>query len=207
MWLFWIMPLLAFFLMGVVHASASIDKVRLHWNEYRCNPLYIPFAGTIRPDIGVEENFQHCMNMFGQSIFRFVIDAIMMLFKDLGSGLSEITTALPGVRTMLSGMRTSMLSFTGTILGKITNSTSSVSYILIKIRDVLKRFAAQGWISTFLANAFIDSAISFITLVMSLIKTFVLGLLATSVFLALFQPEMLILAITLSALLAATGFM
>jgi hypothetical protein len=145
--------------------------------------------------------------MFGQSIFRFIIDAIMMMFKDLGSGLSEITTVLPGVRTMLSGMRTSMLSFTGTIFGKITNTTSSVAYILIKIRDVLKRFAAQGWISTFLANAFIDSAISFITLCMSLIKTFVLGLLATSVFLALFQPEMLVLALMLSALLGAAGFM
>jgi hypothetical protein len=207
MWLFWLMPLLAFFLMGVVHASSSLDKVRLHWNEYRCNPLYIPFAGAVRPDIGVEENFQHCMNMFGQNIFKFAVDAIMAMFKDLTSGLGEVTTALPGVRTMLSGMRTSMLSFTASVFGKITNSTSSVSFILIKIRDVLKRFAAQGWIATFLSSALIDSAFAFVTLCMSIIKGFVIGLLATSAFLSLFQPELLAFALTISALLTAAGFM
>jgi len=207
MWLFFATPLIALFLMGVVHASESLDKIRLHWNEYRCNPMYIPFAGAIRPDIGVEENFQHCMNMFGQNIFRFVIDAIMLLFKDLVSGLSELTGPLTSVRGIFSKIRNAMLSFAAQTFGKITNSLSSITYLIIKIRDVLKRFAGEGWIAVFLANTMIDSAVSFVMLCISIIKGFVYALLAISFILALFQPEMLVIAIVFASMLGAAGFM
>jgi hypothetical protein len=207
MWLFFATPLIALFLMGVVHASESLEKIRLHWNEYRCNPIYIPFAGAIRPDIGVEENFQHCMNMFGQSIFRFVVDAIMLLFKDLVSGLSELTGPLTSARGIFSKIRNAMLSFAAQTFGKITNSMSSITYIIIKIRDVLKRFVGEGWIAVFLANTLIDSAVSFVMLCISIIKGFVYALLAISFMLALFQPEMLVIAIVFASMLGAAGFM
>jgi hypothetical protein len=207
MWLFFATPLIALFLMGVVHASESINKIRLHWNEYRCNPIYIPFAGTIRPDIGVEENFQHCMNMFGQNIFRFAIDAIMLLFKDLVSGLAELTGPLMSARGVFSKIRNAMLSFAAQTFGKITNSVGSITYIVIKIRDILKRFLGEGWIAVFLANTLIDSAVSFVMLCISIIKGFVYALLAISFMLALFQPEMLVIAIVFASLLGAAGFM
>ena len=193
--------------MGVMHASGSLDKVKQNWNEYRCNPMYIPFAGSIRPDIGTEENFQHCMNMFGQSIFSFAIDGIMAMFKDLVGGLTEIAGPLGDVRSIFGSIRSSMLSFTATTFGKITNSASSITYILIKIRDVLKRFAGSGWISVFLSQTLIDSAVSFIMLCISIIKAFVIAMLAIAIILALFQPEILILAVVLASLLGASGFM
>jgi hypothetical protein len=207
MWLFYAMPLLAVFLMGVVHASESLDKVKRNWNEYRCNPIYIPFAGIIRPDIGVEENFQHCMNMFGQSIFRYVIDGIMSLFKDLVAGLAELSGPLADVRSIFSKIRNFMLSFAAQTFGKIANSTSAITYILIKIRDVLKRFAGQGWIAVFLANTLADSAMAFVMLCISIIKGFVYAMLAISIILALFQPEILIMVTIFAALLGAAGFM
>lgn len=206
MWLFFALPLLAVFFMGVIHASESIDKIKQNWNEYRCNPIYIPFAGMIRPDIGVEENFQHCMNMFGQSLFRGIIDVIMSLFKDLGSGLTEMSGPFGSFRSIFASMRKFIFSFAATTFGKIANSMSSMTYILIKIRDVLKRFVGQGYIGAFLANAGIDFAMSFIMACISIIKAFVYALLAISIILALFQPELLVLAIVLASLLAASGF-
>ena len=207
MWLFYALPLFVVFLMGVIHASESIDKVRRHWNEYRCNPIYIPFAGYIRPDIGVEENFQHCMNMFGQNIFKIVIDALMLMFKELSSGLTELSGPLSIFRDLFSRIRNFMLSFAAMTFGKIANSVSSISFILIKIRDVLKRFAGEGWISVFLANTMIDSIVSFVMLCISIIKGFVYALLAVSIILALFQPELLIFAITIASMLGASGFL
>jgi hypothetical protein len=53
MWLFLGLPILALLLTGIVHASESLNKVRDNWNEYRCNPIYIPFAGVVRPDVGI----------------------------------------------------------------------------------------------------------------------------------------------------------
>lgn len=192
--------------MGVVHASETLDKVRLHWNEHRCNPLYIPFAGMIRPDVGVESNFQHCMNEFSQSIFKFFIDEIMSLFKTILLSISEIGNTLPGARSVFARMRKVIFSFGAQTFGKVANSMSSISYILIKIRDIMKRFVGEGYIATFLAQAGIDFAMSFVMAIISIIKGFVYALLAISIILALFQPEMLVLAITMASLLAASGF-
>lgn len=206
MWLFFGLPILALFLMGVIHASETLDKVREHWNEYRCNPMYIPFAGIVRPDIGVESNFQHCMNSFAHDIFKFFIDEIVSMFKTVTSGISEIGETLPGARSIIARMRKVIFSFGAQTFGKIANSMSSISYILIKIRDIMKRFIGEGYIATFLAQAGIDFAMSFVMAIISIIKGFVYALLAISVILALFQPEMLVLAITMASLLAASGF-
>jgi hypothetical protein len=207
MWLFFGLPCIVFFVMGIIHASESIDKVKRNWNEYRCDPLYIPFAGMIRPDIGVEENFQHCMNTFGKSIFSFSVDAIMALFGDLVKGLGEIGSILPGFRDLLTKMRKSMLSFAAQTFGKITNSVGSIVFLLNKIRDILKRFAGEGYISMFLANTMIDSVMSFVMLCISIIKAFVYALLAMSFILALFQPELLVFAIVIASLLGSAGYM
>ena len=207
MWLFYAMPLLAVFFMGVIHASESLDKVKRNWNEYRCNPFYIPFAGLIRSDVTTEENFQHCMNGFGQNVMASFVDVIMSLFKSLTSGLTEMTGPLIDMRSIFSKMRNFMLSFAAQVFGKITNSTSTITYLLIKIRDVLKRFVGQGYIAAFLANTLIDSAVSFVMLCITIIKVFVFSLLAISFILAWTQPEMLILAIVLMSMLGQAGFL
>lgn len=206
MWLFYAAPAIAIFLMCVVHASETLDKIRLHWNEYRCNPIYIPFAGIIRPDIGVESNFQHCINQFSQSIFRFIIDELMSLFKTVTSGLTEMSDTLPGMRSIFSRMRKVIFSFAAQTFGKIANSMSSVSFILIKIRDILKRFVGEGYIAAFLAQTGMDFVVSFVMAIISVIKGFVYALLAISIILALFQPEMLVLAIVLASMIGASGF-
>lgn len=206
MWLFFGLPAVAVFIMCVIHASETLDKIRLHWNEYRCNPIYIPFAGMIRPDIGVESNFQHCMNQFGQHIFKFFVDAVHSMMGDVTSGLGEFTSSLTPMLSVFSKMRKVILSFGAQTFGKIVNSMSTLTFILIKIRDILKRFVGQGYIGAFLAQTGIDFAMSMVMLLISIIKGFVYGLLAISIVLALFQPEMLVLAIVLAALIGASGF-
>lgn len=206
MWLFYAMPVIAVLLMGIVHASESLEKIRLHWNEYRCNPIYIPFAGVVRPDVGVESNFQYCINEFAHSIFKFIVDEFMSLFKTAISSISDISTSLPGFRSVFSRMRKVMLSFAAQTFGKITNSMGNITYILIKIRDILKRFVGEGYIAAFLAQTGMDFIYGFIMLIVSIIKVFVYSLLAISIILALFQPEMLVLAVLLASLIGASGF-
>jgi hypothetical protein len=166
----------------------------------------MPFAGYIRPDTTTEANFNYCMNSFGSSIFGFIIDAISSLFKDLLSSLNELIAPLVGFRMMFSRLRAFMLSMASQTFGKIANSMSSMSYILIKIRDIMKRFVGEGYITTFLAITGIDFIVSFVEACISVIKAFVYALLAISIILALFQPELLALAIVLASLIAAAGF-
>jgi hypothetical protein len=74
------------------------------------------------------------------------------------------------------------------------------------MKDMMGRYVGQGYVGAYMANVGIDFVVSLVMLVMGIVKTFVYGLLAASFLLALFQPEILVMAITLAALIGASGF-
>lgn len=166
----------------------------------------MPFAGHIRPDISTSDNFTFCMNMIGQGILKYALDSIGALFSTLTGSLSEITKPIPMLRELFTRIRKFMLSFTASTLSKAAGSTSVFIHYLIKIRDMLKRFVGQGYISAFLTSTMVSFVWSFVSLFITILKTFVYVLLAISFVLALFQPELLAIAIVLASLIAASGF-
>lgn len=205
MWLFFGLPILAILLTGIVHASESLNKIRDNWNEYRCNPGYMPFAGVVRPDIGVELNFQYCLGQFANEILKVPMDAINSLFSLMGASLSEFTNPLSIFRVLFSKLRGFILSLVASTMSKAATSTSIFIHFLIKIRDLLKRFVGQGYISSYLTYVLFSFIEGFVILFMTVLKIFVIAMLAISFVLALFQPELLAIAIALAAILASAG--
>jgi hypothetical protein len=206
MWLFFGLPIAVLFIITAIHASYSLDKLKSNWNEYRCHPMYIPFAGVIRPDVSTSENFYHCIGLMGNEVFKPILDVLNSQFSIIHSTLAELTSPLAMFRKLFERIRKFMLSFTSTTFSKITTSTSTFTYYLIKIRDLMKRFAAEGYIAAFLANAGIDFVMSFVMLCMSIIKTFVYAMLLISFILAMFQPELLAFFIFIASMIGASGF-
>jgi hypothetical protein len=142
----------------------------------------------------------------GNEVFKPILDVLNSQFSVIHSTLAELTSPLKLFRALFERIRKFMLSFTSTTFSKITTSTGTFTYYLIKIRDLLKRFAAEGYIAAFLANAGVDFVMSFVMLCMSIIKTFVYALLAISIVLALFQPELLVLAVVVASMIGSSGF-
>lgn len=205
MWLFLGLPILALFLTGIVHASESLDKVRDNWNEYRCNPVYIPFAGVVRPDVGVELNFQYCLGQFSNEILKVPMDGINSLFSVMGSSLAEFQGPMAIFRVMFSKMRGFVLSFAASSMSKAASSTSVFIHYLIKIRDIFQRFVGQGYISSYLTYLIFSFLEGFTILFISILRGFVITMLAISFVLALFQPELLAMTLVLASLLASAG--
>lgn len=206
MLLFCLAPCLAILCMILIHTYSSHEKVVQNWEDYRCHPLYMPFVTFFKSDVNVSDNFNHCMNRMGNDFLKTSLDPINALFGTINSSLAELVSPLTLFRSMFSKLRKFMLSFTAVTFSKITNSTSSLVHILIKIRDLLQRFVGEGYIAAFLANTFVEFIMGFVYLCMSIIKTFVYALLAISIILALFQPELLAVAVMLASLIAASGF-
>jgi hypothetical protein len=206
MWLFFGLPAIALLLMLILNASHSLDKLKENWNEYRCHPAFLPFAGEIRPDVTTAQNFTYCIGAMGNEIFKPILDVINGLFGNVNSSLGELISPLKLFRALFTRIRKFMLSFMATTFGKITNSTGAMTFYLVKIRDILNRFVGQGYIGAFLANVGIDFVMGFVTLCISIIKVFVYAMLAIAIILALFQPELLVFAITIASMIGASGF-
>lgn len=205
MWLFYALPFVALFAMLVAHASASVDKIRDNWNEYRCNPIYMPFAGSIRPDVSTQENFLYCINSAGSHLLGYAMDGVVQLLGTFTSSLGEMSGPLGLFRAMFVRLRGFMLSFTASTMSKAATSTSTFIYYLIKIRDVLRRFVGEGYINAYLTYTLFSFIEGFIKLFISIVKGFVIAMLAISIVLALFQPEVLAMALVFASILAAAG--
>jgi len=205
MWLFFGLPLLFIGVALLAHASESLDSVRMNWNQYRCNPMYMPFAGLIREDTTTTQNFYQCMNLFGNEVLKVPLDGIGSMFKLVGSSLAELTAPIPLFRALFGRIRKFMLSFAAATFSKIASSSSVFIHYLIKIRDVLKRFVGQGYIASYLVYTLVSFLESFVVLFISILKAFIGIMLAISIILALFQPELLAIVLVLASLLAASG--
>lgn len=191
--------------MVAVHASHSLEEMKLHWNEYRCNPVYMPFAGSIRPDVTTDQNFLFCINQFGDDILKVSLDGLHALLGTVTSSLGEFVKPLSTFRGMFSMIRNVILKFTASTFSKIASSSSIFVHYTIKIQDVLKRFVGQGYIASYLVYVLVSFMEAFVKLFITVMKTFVFVMLAISFMLALFQPEILAIVLVLASILASAG--
>lgn len=205
MWLFFVLPVIAITIAVSAHASESLDKVRMNWNDYRCNPMYMPFASYVRDDTTVSENFYRCMNLFGNEVMKAPIDGIAGGFGLINASLKEVVQPIPMFRDMFGRMRKFVIGFAAATFSKIASSTSVFIHYLMKIQDILRRFVGQGYIASYLTYILISFVESFVTLFISILKTFVIVMLAISFVLALFQPGLLVVVLILASMLAASG--
>jgi hypothetical protein len=165
----------------------------------------MPFAGSIRPDIGTEKNFLYCINAAGNDILAYALDVLKLFLGTFTSSLSEITGPVSLMRSLFTRLRGFMLSFTASTMSKAATSTSTFIYYLIKIRDVLRRFIGEGYVNAYLTYTLFSFIEGFIKPFISIVKGFVIAMLAISIVLALFQPEVLAMALVFASILAAAG--
>jgi hypothetical protein len=204
-WIFISAPFIAILFMLLAHAYGNLRNLEDNWSAYRCNPLYMPFAGLVDDKTGTAGNFQYCMNLMGKNIMAPITDALESQFAIIYEALEAIGNPLSIFRVMLTTIRKFVLSFATSTLGKATGPVSTFVYYLNKIQDVIRRMVGSGYLAAFFSVSAVSFLESFISLMLSIIKGFVYAMLIIAVILALFQPEILAVVLVLASALSAAG--
>jgi hypothetical protein len=205
MWLFWAAPVVAIIGMLLAHAYGNLRQLEDHWSEYRCNPMYMPFAGIIDEKTGTAGNFQYCMNLMGKAVMGSVTDALGSQFSIIGEALAAIENPLSIFRVILSSIRKFVISFATSTLGKATGPMSMFVFYLNKIQDLIRRMVGEGYIAAFFGVTAVSFIEGFVSLCLAIIKGFVYAMLIIAIILALFQPEILAIVLVIASSLAAAG--
>jgi len=145
------------------------------------------------------------MNLIGKSVVTGMSDGLSSQFSIIGDMLSSISDPLAIFRTMIITMRKFIVSFASSTLGKASGPVSMFVYYLNRIQDLIRRIVGEGYIAMFFGVTAISFIQGFVMLVIAVIKGFVIAMLAISVILALFQPEILVITLVIASLLAAAG--
>jgi len=119
---------------------ARLDEIKENWVQYRCNPVYMPFASFVGVDTA--NNFMQCSMTSFKDYLGFILDPIQNLFGTFLAMFSSIATSLDGMRKMFNGIRTGFLGIVSMIFGKLANTLASMQYLMVRIRTVFMRVAA-----------------------------------------------------------------
>ena len=202
---FLLAPSLALVGILIYHAYGNLRKLQDNWSEYRCNPLYMPFAGLVDEKTGTAGNFRHCMGLIGKNAMSPIVDVFYSLLGSVVDALSTLMNPLKLVRELVTRIRKFVLSFANSSLGKASAPVSAFVYYLNKIQDLLRRMVGEGYIAAMFGASAVAFMESFVTLCISVIKGFVYAMLAISIVLALFQPELLAIVLVIASMMAAAG--
>lgn len=192
-------PLLILGVIGYTYVQANLDNLREDWTKYRCNPLYMPFAGGIQPEVSTLENYQFCVNMMSQNVFSLLMQPVNLMFGVFTGVLGAVIHDLGYFRNFVSGIMTFITSFTGDIFSKIQNTFGVMVSLLARVRDLTSRIlGSAGYAATIMITT-INFIKSLWSLLVTLINTIVTILFALSIVLAFVFPPLLAFAIFLGS--------
>jgi hypothetical protein len=192
-------PLLILGVIVYTYVQANLDKLRDEWTTYRCNPLYMPFAGGIQPEVSTLENYQFCVNMMSQNVFALLLEPVNLMFGVFTGLVGMITHDLGYFRNFVSGIMTFIMSFIGDIFSKIQNTFGVMVNLLARVRDLTSRIlGSAGYAATIMITT-INMIKSLWSLLVTLINTIVTILFALSIVLSFVFPPLLVFAIFLGS--------
>jgi hypothetical protein len=109
----------------------GITEIKKNWQEYRCNPMYMPLSDDIKSD------FVYCVQNTQVNLMGYLLQPITYITSNLSSMGSDLTTNVNGVRTMLSTIRTFISSIVENIFGVFLNLVIEIQKMTISIKDTV----------------------------------------------------------------------
>lgn len=197
--LFWGATLGTVGIIVAIQLYSNLAKVRDNWSAYRCNPLFMLFAGWIDPTTGIDGNFQKCMNLYGKELVGSMTDIFGAQIALVIESLTSILNPLKMFRTLFATIRKFILSFTNSTLQKASGPLSTFSYVMIKIQDLMRKMSASGYISAFFGLTVVSFIEGFISLFISIVKGFIIAMLIIAVVLAMFNFPLLALVLYIAS--------
>jgi hypothetical protein len=176
-------------ILGVMyfHTMNNIKPIVADWENQRCSPVVIPFAGLINngpnttPFEYTGQNFTNCIQTILASItgdafspIYYIVDIITDTFKDIMAAIVAIRAEFDKVRNSISGI-------TGEIMGRALNVVLPVVKLMISIKDMMAKMLGSltgGLFLLFGSYMTLQSLILGIVELLISILTYVAGVLA-----------------------------
>lgn len=178
------------------YVMSHITPVKRNWNNEKCNPVYIPFAGLILndPDKSILEvtsdNFNGCIQNTLVSIVGIAFEPLHYIMSIITETYHEIDSALNSVRSMFNNIRNSVKNVSEEVMGRTLNITAPVVQQTIAFKSIAGK--TQGVFTGVLytlfgtyetLRSFLGSIIEIIILLVLIpLSAIIIGLFAASFF-------------------------
>ena len=145
-------------------------QIKSNWNENKCKPSVIPFAGFINKSPGqgtfdyTSENFSYCLNNILTNISNDFIAPIHYALQTLNSALSGVGNDVNFIRTKITDFTKNFASIDSEIMKNSFKIIKPLQYSLLKMKSVMKKTSA-----TFMTGVF--TFFPFLSMLLNILDT------------------------------------
>jgi len=117
------------------------NEIKKNWNENRCKPQNILFAGFINKPINktifefTNENFNYCIQNILSSISSYALQPFNYLFDIFVDVFNEINDAIQAIRNMISNIRSNITNIIMEIMNRLLNIITPIQTMMIALND------------------------------------------------------------------------
>lgn len=119
--------------------------IRTNWIQYRCNPAYMMFAGTVMQPNGTSEdkmkftetNFQYCVQNELKSIASKFMEPLYYAQSLVINILHAIANVLNDIRNLINSIRDAVSSIIADIMSRGLNIMQPIIGMFLKMRDTM----------------------------------------------------------------------
>jgi len=117
--------------------AVGLQNVKSNWPQYRCNPMVMPFAGTLGPDgTNSSENFTYCIQTMQKDYMQYLLQPVNYNLNVMGSASNSISDSLNNVRAFFNNLRNMITSVIQNVFGVFLNIIIEFQRTTINIKDL-----------------------------------------------------------------------
>lgn len=141
-----------FILFSYFYVMNNLKPIKADWNNQRCSPSVIPFAGIINKPDNMStfdftgKNFSGCVNNILLTISKNFFKPITYVISLIGNLTNELVKNVQSIREKIAGMVKNLESIDNQIMTRIFNFLMPIQYIFIKLKDIFRK--TQGILVT-----------------------------------------------------------
>jgi hypothetical protein len=130
--------LIVFVLYSYFTLSHNFGKIRANWNEYKCNPSVIPFAGLINGEkTTTQANFTECTQTMLTYLSSEFLQSIYYTSHVTGEIFSGLADDLNNIRKMMSYLRDSVAEVIDSVMSRFLYALMPIRRDIIKLKSTL----------------------------------------------------------------------
>lgn len=140
-----IIIILFFIAISYLSIKNNMNAVKADWNNQKCKPSVIPFAGLINAPAGqssfsyTAENFNGCVNTILASMANYALQPIYYVMNGFTKIFDDLLDAIQAIRNILASMRDDVTAITEDIMNRSLNIVIPLQVIMLSFKDAFQK--------------------------------------------------------------------
>jgi len=169
---------------GFTNYQAVIAQVKTNWNQQRCNPIYMPFAGIIMPQPGVSAvettitNFSYCIKQDASSVFSIAMMPFEFSIFLMIQFIDAVLSAILAFMAFIQWLKNQLGGIFAALYTKIIYFIIPLVEMILHIRDFIAKINGIATTALYTVMNIYNTTVSGIINIMTILNNILITIIA-----------------------------